>query len=457
MSDLEGAIAGATLQYGATAVEVTRALNARYFVNPRAREVLAAARRLFKAGYPIDTLTVADELGARRLEAVGGLGQLADFAGDAPVPSMLPGYVKRVRAQLEERASRADVPRLIDVDYGTFSQRLLGEREERIAQASKLIPFEIPFFDDQLAGLMPTDLVVLTARPGAGKTQLASTVCESAARAGRRATGIFLEAVPREAERRIKYRTLARFFADEVAPVMRRRGEPAVQLSYRDWMLGRLDRWLFDLEAPVERWLNEQLGDRLRTVYRGAGFGLDELERVMVETQDDTDMFVVDHLHFLDLDDERQENAAITAIMKRLRELTQEMGKPVLLVAHLRKADRFRPSLVPVLDEIQGTGNITKIATSVMTLAPAEAEAGAEWWSSPTYMRVLKDRLDGDQGYTARVAYDRRAGVYAPTYELGRIRRNAKGADEWQQVEDHERPPWATHAAGQRRLELVTP
>jgi hypothetical protein len=67
-------------------------------------------------------------------------------------------------------------------------------------------------------------------------------------------------------------------------------------------------------------------------------------------------------------------------------------------------------------------------------------------------MRVLKDRLDGDQGYVARVLYDRRAGVYADTYQLGRVRRSEKGVEEWYRLNDSDLPTWAERAAGQRPL-----
>lgn len=340
-------------------------------------------------------------------------------------------------------------PELAGIDIAPMSQRLAGERAERLAEAAKLIPFGVAYLDDRLGGMLPHDLIALTARPGAGKTELAATIAELAARAGRRPLMFALEAEKREIERRMKYRAIARELWPTVTRMLQANRQVVPTLNYAGWCRGEFDELLGEQEGGVDRHLVHQLGDRLLTVYRGKEFSLEQTERVMVDMADEVDLFVVDHLHYLDVPDEKTENEAVTAIMQRLRDLALRLGRPVVLVVHLKKEDYARPSLVPRLGDLAGSGNITRIATAVVALSPAPSEGKTEWNLSPTYMHVLKDRKSGADGAIARVVYDKGAGAYRSFYDLGRIVRGKQG-DEWERIGNL--PYWAKNAGGQMEM-----
>jgi hypothetical protein len=314
-----------------------------------------------------------------------------------------------------------------------------------------MLPYGVAFLDDVLGGMLANDLVLLTARPGAGKTQMASTIAELAATTGRRVLGFFLEANRSEIERRMKYRALAQTYIDGVnARAARDPGTVRRTISFGAWMRGNLeDIFGAEVEASVDRALAAHLGTRLRTVYRGASFTLEDTERVMVAMQDQVDLFVLDHLHYVDVEDETNEAKAQTVVMSKLRDLALRLNKPVLLVVHLKKVDSMRPALVPGLGELAGSGNITRVATHVIALAPAPHD-GKNWNLAPTYMQVLKDRMDGAVPLVARVVFDKSTGTYREQYELGRIVR--KGHEEtWEQIDTL--PYWARHARGKSAQE----
>jgi len=400
------------------------------------------------AGYAIEVAAslraTVKSLAVLDLPGLGEKGDVSDWIRDGGTDKALQELVSEVRKR------GPAMPELAGIDIGTVALRLAGERERRLAEARNILPFGVSFLDDALRGMLANDLVLLTARPGAGKTQLASTIAELAATTGRRVLGFFLEASRSEIERRMKYRALAQTYVDGVnARAARDPGTVRRTISFGAWMRGELeDLFGADVEAEIDRALASHLGSRLRTVYRGASFTLDDTERVMVAMQDQVDLFVVDHLHYVDVEDEQNEARAQTLIMSKLRDLALRLGKPVLLVVHLRKEDG-RPALVPGLRELAGSGNITRVATHVIALAPAPHD-GKNWNLAPTYMQVLKDRMDGATPLVARVVFDKATGTYREQYELGRIVR--KGHEEsWEQIDTL--PHWARHARSRNAQE----
>jgi len=418
------------------------------YVGEHAAEILAGRHvvvvpdndkpgRQYAADVVASLRTAAKSVIVLELPGLEEKGDVSDWIRDG-------GTAKGLQQLVTEARERGPaMPELLGIDIGTIDQRLAGERERRLDDAKKLIPYDVAFLDDAIGGMLPNDLVVLTARPGAGKTQLASTIAERGARAGRRVLGFFLEANRSEIERRLKYRALAQLYADGLAARSAREpGTIREVISFGRWMRGELDALFADIEGAVDRYLTQQIGQRLHTVYRGSSFTLEDTERVMVAMQDRVDLVVVDHLHYVDVEDEEHEVKAQTAVMKRLRDLAMRMNKPVLLVVHLKKADGMRSSLVPTMGELAGSSHITRVATHAVALAPAPHN-GKDWNLAPTFMTVLKDRLDGANSLVARVIFDKTLGTYREAYELGRVQR--KGNEEsWEQIESL--PYWAHRA-----------
>lgn len=105
--------------------------------------------------------------------------------------------------------------------------------------------------------------------------------------------------------------------------------------------------------------------------------------------------------------------------------------------------------LVPTKDDFHGSSDLVKIATQIITLAPAsDIVDPPKWYLAPTFMTVLKDRRSGPSPVTALTMYDKRTCRYEDEYTLGRL---TKGRTAWEQVKLAERPSWAR---GYRQLEL---
>jgi replicative DNA helicase len=88
--------------------------------------------------------------------------------------------------------------------FGTFGDRIKGERAERLQLATRVLSFGVKFLDVALGGIMARDMVLLGAVTGAGKTTLASVIAETNVERGKRVHYFALEAEHGEIERRIK-------------------------------------------------------------------------------------------------------------------------------------------------------------------------------------------------------------------------------------------------------------
>lgn len=325
------------------------------------------------------------------------------------------------------------------VEFVSSADRLEGEAEERAALAARAIPYPIPFLADTLDSILPHDLVLLGAATGAGKTQLATLIAEAVAERGVPVDYYALEAEGREIERRNLYREVVRLFWED-SPT----SHPGRQvLSYRQWFLGKLD-FLKPFEADARYNLRKRHA-KLHTYYRGREFKPDDLERLVMAREGRTKLIVIDHVHFID-DDDDNENRSGTRLIKLIRDLSIAVGIPVIAIAHLRKRDQRSKRLVPVIDDFHGTSNLTKVVTQVIVLAPAHDRRTGVPGMMSTYVSVQKDRMDGAKPWVASAVFNAKTGLYAERYELGRL--SWPDGDKFEAVATEHLPFWARHAVG---------
>lgn len=333
-------------------------------------------------------------------------------------------------------------PVLFDFNLGfkSSADRVDGELDERKSFGQRALKYHVPFLDDLLRGIAPHDLILLGAPTGAGKTELVRLVSQSNARQMKRVHLFALEAEKIEIERRTKYGLLAEYAF---------RGSRDISgLNYRDWYFGHCEHIVGEYNERADRALKTDY-KYLFTYYRGAKFDATEMVRLFKAVQTETDLIVLDHLHYVDLDGDN-ENTEYARMLKLVRATTLDMGKPVILVAHLKKRDLRSRSVVPEIEMFHGSSEITKITTVAIMLSPARVVAErvrghAPYYLAYTFFHVPKDRMGGASGYVAACPFDMRFKSYAPHYTLGRL--NAAG-DEWTEIDPNDRPRWAANHRG---------
>jgi DnaB-like helicase C terminal domain len=341
------------------------------------------------------------------------------------------------------------------IDFGigfkSFAERLRGERQDRVEIGKRILHFGVEYLDRCLGGIFPNDLILFGAKTGAGKTALATLVAQWNAFRGKRVHYFALEAEDGEIERRIKYR----FVVDQL---YEQRASHAVtdRLNYLDWYAGRLDDITRHVEDGIERTLSEAF-KTLFTYYRGRDFNAEQIERLFLAIQDQTDLIILDHLHYVDSDDPN-ENRGYKIIVKKIRDAALSIGKPVIVVAHVRKGDRRVAQLLPSVEDFHGTSDVPKIATKAVMIARADADEQPE--ATPhlinTYMAAVKCRAEGSRTrHIGMVAFNAKKNGYEPEFMLGRAK-TEKGAERFDAIAIAKWPHWATRLSDYARKKAAT-
>lgn len=275
------------------------------------------------------------------------------------------------------------------------------ERAVRESLTKNRLSFGIRYLDDALRGIIATDLVLIGAGTGVGKTELASNIGFKNAAKGKRVYGIFLEAFQGEIELRQKYRLLAREALQyDLKP------------NYADWIMGD-QPWLDEFSSEI----NLAGFENFHTKYRDKNYSIETLERDLLSINESADLIIVDHLHYFDITD-NNENRGLTNIVKTISDVIQVIQCPVILVAHLRKTNDQFASPLPQMDDFHGTSNITKIATKVVLMGKGNFTPQHTY----TYMRAAKYRLSGQvPNYVAACKYSHQRNDYEADYQLGQL------------------------------------
>lgn len=258
------------------------------------------------------------------------------------------------------------------------------EAANRVGAGEKRLRFGIEFLDNATRGIVSDDVILLGAPSGVGKSQLCCLIALANMLDGRRVHYIALEAGEFEVERRLLFPlVMERFLADPNRP---RIGF----IEYADWYMGTYYEQMKTYEEEAAAFFAKAY-QSLFVLYKGERFGVAEMIEQVGLVSDETDLIIVDHIHYFDFDDDN-ETRAIRNIAKTARSLALEQQKPIILVAHLRKRDNQNNDLVAGQEEFHGSSDLFKIATKVITVAPGKPTADGRY---ETYFRIPKMRLDG--------------------------------------------------------------
>ena len=309
------------------------------------------------------------------------------------------------------------------------SERAAEELQERIESRHKPLRFGVPYLDDALYGIASNDLILIGAETGTGKTDFATNVALTNSTAGARVHYFALEAEDKEIERRIIYSLATR--------EMRKQGKPTVRFA----------EWRMSCDTPLEPFVAEATAvfvrecKSLSTYYRAYKFGTDDLQKMVTSINNDTDLIIIDHLNYIDIED-TNEYRGVRDLVKALRDMALGIGTPVLLVSHLRKRDRHSKSIGPSIDDFFGSSETAKMSTRAILLSPARCMRSDNLDVANTFIQVVKDRYEGARPYFALASYGLRSRRYGSKYTLG-----YENDGEWEEI-PHAAPSWAaSHVA----------
>lgn len=349
----------------------------------------------------------------------------------------LPGLPEKgdVSNWLDAGGTVAELERLADpnrVDgFESFTDRLDDATEQRDRHIERIIPFNVSYLDDCCEGIHPTDLIIIGAATGAGKTTLGALLGQRAAMAGRHVYFFALEAFRSEIETRVLFRAICAL-ANEAK-------------EFQSWMT--LAKWMYGKCPELDKY-QETAKDMIRrkmrtmhTYYRGTKFTKDDITRMFAAIKGKADLIILDHLHYVDSDG--PENSEMKKIVQAIRDASLALQVPVVVIAHLRKAGAGKTAReIPETGDIHGSSEITKIATKIIMVAPAQSEdfVSDDPGIAHTFMQVTKDRYAGTNGYAALMRYDLAGMSYQSRYTVCRV------AHDGTVTAAEKRPNWAGSA-----------
>ena len=378
----ESLLGAMLLSRDAITVAVETGVAAEDFYKPAHTHVFDAALSLYGQGEPIDPVTVAEELRrADLLDALGGRQTLLRLQAATPASANAAHYAKIVNElallrrligvagdiaemgyddsqDVQETVDRAEAlvfevaeRRVTDsmVKMADALQTTLDELEALYASTGEItgVPTGYSDLDRLLLGLQPSNLVVVAARPGAGKTSFALGAAANVAMAARRPVLFFsMEMGTLELTKRL--------LAGE-ARVDARRLQTG-NIPEQDWTklshaVGRLAEAPLFIDDNPHCTVMEMRAKARRTKARHGDLGL----------------VVVDYLQLMTPMGKRAENrqVEVAEISRGLKILARELNCPVMACSQLNRQLEYRSDKRPMLADLRESGSLEQDADVV--------------------------------------------------------------------------------------------
>ena len=351
------------------------------------RRIFRQIARLIELGKPADVVTVFEALEKNgEAEHVGGLAYLGEIANSTPSAANVRRYgeIIRERAILRKLVSVGDqIAASALTPSGKDAKTLLDEAEAKvfeIAEAgartvSGFVPIQpilgqvvdriqelsdrdspagitgvatgLTDLDEKTSGLQPSDMIVLAARPGMGKTSLALNIAEHVAVEGGLPVAVFSMEMPGT--------QLATRFLSSVGRIDQSKIRSG-KLNDEEWQrltyaLGKLH------EAPI--FIDETPGlnptdlrARCRRLHRQCGrLGL----------------IVIDYLQLMtSLKESDNRSAELSEISRSVKSLAKELHVPIIALSQLNRSLEQRPNKRPVASDLRESGAIEQDADIIM-------------------------------------------------------------------------------------------
>jgi replicative DNA helicase len=290
-------------------------------------------------------------------------------------------------------------------------QEISQSYQQRLNNAKNIIRTGIEYWDDCTSGIWPNDFIVLTAKSGSGKSEIASLLAQNISAQDKQVLYFALESYPGEIVDRMLYRELGKIVFNKYKRY----------INYKDFLKAKYDsEFLKEMKEATA--LTQTKREKMYVYYREGKTYIKDLMEVVErfystdQIKNTADLIIIDHLAYFDFDDER-EYKAIKKAIRELRDLTTREKVPVILVAHLRKSNKMVKELVPDIEEIQGASEIFKEATQVITIAPHyEMNEGHRF---ATLFRIGKFRIEGSvKRYVGVHMFNSVFNEYEPNYNI---------------------------------------
>lgn len=380
--EAEQSVIGAVLADPSVLPVVIEKIKPEFFFNEQHKSIYSIILRMFTGGQPVDIVTVLNE--AEKLHifesASEGRRYLAEIGNTLPSTSNIESYCKIVadkyyirslgfaaRAILEDiQAGEHDSQLLLDsaeqkiydIRQGRDVKGLIPlseavtEAYDRIAKLSgpdkeKYVGARTGFtlLDGITSGLNKSDLIIIAARPGMGKTSFAMNIAVNVARRSEKDVVAFNLEMSKE---QLATRILSTEALVDSNSLRNGRisGEDWVRLATSAGYLSTLPMYIDDTASMTV----QQMKAKLR---RAQNLGL----------------VIIDYLQLME-STSRSDNrvVVISEITRQLKVMAKELNVPVILLSQLSRGVESRNDKRPMLSDLRESGSIEQDADIVLFL-----------------------------------------------------------------------------------------
>lgn len=405
--EVEQSLLGAILIDKDTIIDVAEFLKTDYFYKEAHGIIYGAMLTLFEQHEPIDVVTVTSCLKrSGQLQKAGGSGVIRELLNVVPTSAHAVTYGRIIQEYYTKRKliqAAASINEKAFSEEGT-AQEILDSAEQEIfaiaehatkrdfipikdALASSFdrldelhkkteglrgVPTGFSELDFKLAGMQESNLLILAARPGTGKTAMILNIAQHVSVHDKIPVGIFSLEMSKEE------------LVDRLL------------VSQAD-----IDAWRLKtgkLSDDDFRNLSDAMGELAEApIFIDDTPGLSIIEmrtkarRLQVEH--DIKLIIIDYLQLADpgrhFDSRVQEVSMISQSMKNL---ARELKIPVLVCSQLSRAVESRGSKIPELSDLRESGSIEQDADVVMFLYREEQDQVMWGERIPTKLRIAKHR-----------------------------------------------------------------
>jgi len=381
--EAEICILGAILIDKDAIIEVAEFLRAEHFYNPNHNTIYQALLDLYEERQPIDIVTLKEKLkSSQMLSKVGGSGYLTELINAVPTAAHIEQYAKIVKDNYIKRELISSAGKIVEssFDEGKKAAEVLDQAEQAVFGLSQKhlkqgfipikdalaesfdrldelhkqvgslrgIPTGFKDLDDTLAGMQNSNLIILAARPGIGKTAFVLNIAQAVT---------------------VKENLPVGFFSLEMSKEELVDRLLVSQADIDAWRLktGRLDEDDFTK-------LSEAMGILAEApLYIDDTPALSILEmrtkarRLMAEHN--LKLLIIDYLQLMKSVRDRENRVwEVSEISQGLKNLARELKIPVLAVSQLSRAVEQRGHKRPQLSDLRESGAIEQDADVVMFL-----------------------------------------------------------------------------------------
>ena len=418
--DAEMALLGCFLMDSDIAAELVEKLTEDDFYQESHKFILNAMQTVFHTRKPVDIVTVSDQLSSEgTLEKAGGIVYLTELAQLTPSAANYKSYFEIVsRDSLNRRLIRAS-RKIIETSMAStdethtlaFAEKVIYDISKQVEnsalvsmcdgdvigevlhkfeqlqsnpEAFKGIPTGFRRLDQMMNGLQKTDLLVLAARPGMGKTSFAMNLVENAGINYGKTCAVFSLEMPRQ---QIVQRLLCSYAKVHMGKALKG------QLSQDEWKKIIL------------------ASDKLRKskIYVDDSSSVTPAEilskcRRLKSVAGSLDLVMIDYIQLMrggsstvaGSENRQQEIASIT---RDLKIMAKELEVPIIALSQLRRIQ----SNEPTLSDLRESGAIEQDADIVMFIHRPEAIATAQDIAAGKVVKGAADLIiakhrNGEQG-----------------------------------------------------------